>query len=228
MEFLKSAITEYEGTLVGKRKSVSTFYFSYGETGNMKLALQIMQYAFETYLKWTPQELRDYLTLDVLERLKLKSLLRYIVFPPELNAKEDLFYIAWLLYPETIHFSPKDLTLRVYSKLLEGKLQKYPKDFFTGSDGVTRSQICLRYMIEHYLNFTTVKDLYTFFSKEECNKTLRRYKLLVICRDLYDTPVDYIHLSLAKEQRDEFWYHYYTFQLKRRILAELRTESDST
>lgn len=220
MDFLKSAIAEYEDTLVGKRKSVSTFYFSYGESGNMKLALQIMQHAFETYLKWEPQVLRDYLTQEVLERLKLKGLLRYIVFPPELNAKEDLFYIAWLIYPQTVHYGKKDLTLRVYRKLLDKEIQKFPKEFFTGSEGVTRTQICLRYMVEHYLQITSVKELYAFFATEECIKTLRKYKLLTICRDLYDSPVEYLHSSISREQQDVFWFRYYDFQYRHRILSE--------
>ena len=192
----------------------------------MKLALHIMQYAFETYLGWTPQVLRDNLTLDILERLKLKSLLRYIQFAPELNAKEDLFYIAWLIYPETVHYGKKELTLRVYKQLLNKQLQKFPKEFFTGRDGLTRSQICLRFMIEQFLHFTSVEEMYRYFSTEECTKTLRKYKLLVVCRDLYDTQLEYLHESLAKEQRDTFWYRYYDFSLRRRLLTEQETEGD--
>lgn len=224
MDFLKSAIAEYEDTLVGKRKAISTFYFSYGENGNMKLALQIMKYAFETYLKWEPPVLRDYLTNEVLERMKLKSLMRYIVFPPELNAKEDLFYIAWLIYPETIHYGKKDLALRVYIKLLNKEIQKFPKEFFTGSEGITRTQICLRYMIEHYLHFTSVRELYEFFSTDECIKTLRKYKLLTICRDLYDTPVEYLHSSLSNDQKDIFWYRYFDFRYRHHLLDEHQME----
>lgn len=226
MDFLKSAIAEYEDTLVGKRKSVSVYYFSYGESGNMRLALQIMQYAFETYLDWEPQVLRDYLTFEVLDRLKLRFLLRYIVFPPELNPKEDLFYIAWLIYPKTIHYGPKELTLRVYQKLMDKEIQKFPKEFFTGRDGVTRSQICLRYLIEHQLNITSIKELYEYFSTDACTKMLRKNKLLVVSRDLYDSQVDYLHCSLAEEQRDDFWFRYYDFHLRRRLLKE-ESESES-
>lgn len=226
MDFLKSAIAEYEDTLVGKRKSVSVYYFSYGESGNMRLALQIMQYAFETYLKWEPLVLRDYLTFEVLDRLKLRFLLKYIVFPPELNSKEDLFYIAWLIYPKTIHYGAKELTLRVYQKLMDKEIQKFPKEFFTGRDGVTRSQICLRYVIEHQLNLSSIKALYEYFSTDACTKMLRKNKLLVVSRDLYDSQVDYLHSSLAEEQRDEFWFRYYDFHLRRRLLNE-ETESES-
>lgn len=227
MDFLKSVIAEYEDTLVDKRKSISTFYFSYGKSGNMKLALHIMQYAFETYLCWTPQILRDNLTADILERLKLKSLLRYIQFPPELNAKEDLFYIAWLIYPETIHYGKKELTLRVYTQLLNKQIQKFPKEFFTGRDGLTRSQICLRYMIEQFLHFTSIKEMYQYFSTEDCTKTLRRYRLLAVCHDLYDTQLEYLHDSLVKEQRSTFWYRYYDFSLRRRLFEEREMDGDS-
>lgn len=227
IDFLKSAISEYEDTLIGKRKAISAFYFSYGKSENAKLALQIMRYAFETYLKWSPLVLRNYLSHDVLERLKLKSLLRFIPFPPELDAKEDLFYIAWLIYPETIHYGKKDLTLRVYRNLLDKKIQKFPKEFFTGRDGITRSQICLRYMIEQHLNLTSVKSLYEYFSTEECTKALRTYKLLTVCRDLYDSQMEYLHNSLAKEQRDTFWFRYYDFALRRRLFAEKEQKNET-
>jgi len=105
MDVLVSAISEYEDVLVGKRKAFSGFYFSYGVNGNMRLALQIMKYAFETYLQWPADQLRDCLTMEILEKLKIKPLLRHIVFPPELDRKKDLFYIAWRLYPKTVHYS---------------------------------------------------------------------------------------------------------------------------
>lgn len=226
MDILKSAIAEYEDTLLGKRKAVSSYYFSYGKTGNMKLALQIMKHAFETYLNWSPLDLRDYITMEVLERVKVRSLLKYIEFPPELNPKEDLFYIAWLIYPETVHFNSKELTLRVYKSLLDKTIQKFPKEFFTGTDGYSRAQICLRYIIEQYLNPSTIKELYEFFSTLECQKFLRKHKLLVICRDLFDTPVHYLHISLSKKQQDDFWYRYYDFLYRKARADEAAEKGD--
>jgi len=212
MDVLRSAIAEYEDVLIGKRKAIASYYFSYGPNGNMKLALQIMHYSFNTYLRWNAEQLRDYLTLEVLERLKLRSLLRHIQFPPELDRKQDLFFIAWQLYPKTVHFTEQDLILRVYKDILSGKLQKYPKEFFTGRYGLLRARVCLRYMIEQYLQFGSIPELYEYFASVQCQRTLRLHKLLVICRDLFDSPVEYLHQTLPRVQQDIFLYRFYDFQ----------------
>ena len=215
MDILRSAIAEYEDMLIGNRKAMSTYYFSYNSNGNMKLALQIMNHAFDTYLHWSPEQLRDCLTMEVMERLKLQPLLRYVIFPVELDSTKDLFYIAWQLYPGTVHFSEKDLILRVYKNLLSKQIQKYPKEFFDGRYGSIRAQVCLRYMIEQYLPFNTIDDLYDYFASIKCNKVLRQNRLLDACRDLYDSPVEYLHKSLPKEQQNQFLYRYYDFTLRR-------------
>jgi len=215
VEILKSAIAEYEDVLIGGKKVISAYYFSYNASGNMKLALQIMKYAFDTYLHWSAEQLRDYLTLKVMERLKLQPLIRHIIFPVELDCNRDLFYIAWLLYPKTVHFSEKELILRVYKNLLDRKIQKYPKEFFDGMSGYRRAQVCLRYMVEQFVPVSTIDALYEFFASPDCYKVLRQKKLLVVCRDWFASPVDYLHQSLPKEQQNNFLYYYFSFRQRR-------------
>jgi len=220
MDVLRSAIAEYEDVLIGKRKAISSYYFSYGQNGNMKLVLQIMRYSFNTYLRWSAGQLRDCLTLEALEHLKLRTLLRHIAFPPELDRKQDLFYIAWLLYPKTVHLTEQDLILRVYKGILEGRLQKYPKEFFTGQYGLLRARVCLRYMIEQHLQFGSIPELYEYFASPQCQRTLRMHKLLTICRDLYDSTVEYLHQTLPREQQDVFLYRFYDFQIRKEELEQ--------
>ncbi|MDR0287529.1 MAG: hypothetical protein LBI03_07500 [Clostridiales bacterium] len=223
MDVLQSAISEYEDLLIGNRSSMSTYYFSYNENGNMRLALQIMKYAFDTYLHWPPDQLRDCLTMEVIDRLRLSSIIKYIIFPVELDNTKDLFYIAWKLYPGTVHFSEKDLILRVYKNLLEKKIQKYPKEFFDGRYGSIRAQVCLRFLIEQFLPFSSIEELYKYFSTQKCVKVLRIYKLIAACRDLFDTPVEYLHKSLPKEQQNQFLYRYYDFVLR---IDEQKSQAD--
>lgn len=217
MDILQSAIAEYEDVLIGKRKAVAPYYFNYNSIGNMRLALQIMKYAFATYLNWSPDQLRDCLTIEIIERLKLQSLLKFLEFPPELDSTKDLFYIAWLLYPSTVHFSEKDLILRVYKNLLDKKIQKYPKEFFSGRDGLTRAQVCLRFMIEQYLPTKSIDELYEYFATQKSVRVMRQNKLLVVCNDLFDTPVEFLHKSLHREQQNVFLYRYYDFCWQRTV-----------
>ncbi|MDR0286667.1 MAG: hypothetical protein LBI03_03015 [Clostridiales bacterium] len=227
MDLTRSAIAEYEDVLVGNRKMISNYYFAYNANGNMKMALKIMKYAFDTYLHWTPDQLRDCLNFEVIERLRLQQLLRFIIFPVELNPENDLFYIAWQLYPKTVHFNERDLILRVYKNLLEKKIHKYPKGFFDGTYGSQRAQVCLRYMIEQYLPFNSVDELYEYFSTQKCLKALRQNKLTVVCHDLFETPLEYLHKSLPKEQQNQFLFYFYDFTI-RRAAQKIQSETEES
>lgn len=204
-------ITEYEQTLIGHRYSVFPTYFCYSDNSNEAMALSVMKYAFETYLRWSPEDIRDYLTMNILKLLKLDGLLKYIHFPIELNPDKDLYYLAWAIYPELNDYSCKDLTLNVYKNLMNKKIEKYPKEFFTGMDGMARACICLKYMIEQNLQFESVEDMYAFFATKEASVMLRKNKLESISKDLYETNVDYIHDALASSQKIEILYHFYKF-----------------
>lgn len=204
-----------------KNNSVPQYYFAYDEYSNEKLALKIVKYAFETYLKWDPFVLRDHLTVTILEKLKLKQFLRYIPFPPELDPKRDLFYIVWKIYPQTIHFSDNDLILKVYKDLLSGVIKRFPKEFFTGIYGITRAGLCLQYMIEQYVQVASISELYKLFSSQEGISLLRKYKLLPVCEDSFRDPIDYLHYALPAKQKDDFLYSYYSFEYeKRKVLEE--------
>lgn len=207
-------ITEYEQTLIGHRYSVFPTYFCYSDDSNEAMALSVMKYALETYLKWSPEDLRDYLTMDILKALKLDGLLKYIRFPVELNPERDLFYLAKILYPNKITIEDKDLTLNVYKNILNKKIEKYPKEFFTGMYGMLRACICLKYMIENNLQFHSVEDMYEFFASKDAAAVLRNNKLEMVSKDLYETNVDFIHDALADSQKIDILYHFYKFCLK--------------
>ena len=215
MDILQNAIAEYEECLIGNRRTISNYYFSYNQYGNMKLALQVIKHGLEKYLRWNPEQLRDCLTPEIMEQLRLQQMVRHIIFPPELDASRDLFFIIWQLYPHTIHFSDKDLILRVYKGILDRTILKYPKEFFTGHDGRIRSQVCLRYMIEQFLPINSLEELYEYFASSNCQNVLKQNKLLVICNDLYETPLEYLHKSLPKGQQNEFLFRFNDFTLRR-------------
>ena len=82
----KDLMLEYDELLLGNRTTLPQSFFSTnGSAANEQNALDLMRYAFETYLKWTPFELCDWLTWDILILLKLKYVMKYIRFPPELD-----------------------------------------------------------------------------------------------------------------------------------------------
>ena len=204
---------EYEQVLLGNKTAVSSYYFKFGENPAETYALMIIKFAVESYLGWDPFTFRDFYSKEISEQLKLEPLMKYIEYPPELDKTVDYFYLSAMIYPEVISFSPDTLILKTYKNILEGKLKKFPKEYLAGSRGMMRAGICLQYMLNNFLSFSTTKDIYEFFSKPEGLKKLKEYRLAPICAEMFDYPIDYLHESLPEDQKDEFYYHYYKFRM---------------
>lgn len=208
---------EYEDILLGKKKNYSTVFFGRDKDACHRNALEIIRYALEAFLRWTPQDIAGNLTGDIIELMKLETLIKYIEFPGELNSKTDMFYIAHLLYPQVIPFHPKEKTLQIYAAIVSKKIYRYPKGFWEGTDGVLRAKTCLKYMLQNYTVFHNVAEMYKCFSTSEGNKLLRQYQLMGACECFFDAPLDFLHETLSKTQRSEFYYHYYRFQLTAKV-----------
>lgn len=212
----KELVIQYESYLIGREPNIPKSCFSGDKASNMKKALIIYKYAFETYLGWDPYALRDYLTYDIIKKLRLDTILHYIQFPAELDSKKDMFYIIWKIYPFTVNFSRNELIIRTYKKVLDKELQRFPKDFFAGSTGLIRSGVCLRYMIEQYVPADGLESLYRFFSEPKAEEMLQKYKLYASYKVLFRTPLDYLNYTLPPQQRNALFYSYYSFVYERR------------
>ena len=203
----KEAIYEYDELMIGNRRSISPDFFSFGDSANETMALGIMKYAFETYLRWDPIDLRDRIDTELLKSLRLLPLLRYIRFSEELDPNTDLFYIVWKIYPWTVNYSYEERVFRVYRNVLNGKICRFPKEFFSGTEGETRAKLCFRYMLEHIMPFPSVNEMYRFFGMRKSWEALQKAKLSVMCRDLFGDPLEYLHAALPESQRNEMFYN---------------------
>lgn len=217
-------LIEYEDVLLKKRRDFSPAYM--GARTLQKDAAVILKFAFEDLLGWTPEMVRDYITPKLIHALHLKKPISKIKFPPELSKKDDLFYLAWMMYPETVNCSKRALTLRVYQKVQNGTLQKFPKNFFADAEGNLNMSICLQYAINQNLFVGSVQELYLFFSdKKKAYGFLKKAKLLAPCLENHEYPIDMLHASLPDAERNELYYHYGRFltdmhhQMEKRILT---------
>lgn len=213
MTFDRGLIQNYEMVLLGNEKNISSHFFRYQDEYNEKMALQVFKHTIEYYLRWTPEKTAESLNYNVIELMKLDGILKYLRFPPEVDIKKDFFYIAHMLYPYKIKFNQKKLMLEVYKKVLRRELIKFPKEFMTGSIGVVRACVCFQYMMEQYLHFSSIESAYRFFYSPNGAKALRKYRLFSVCRDMFESPVEFLHKSLPDGQKDEFLYNYYSFKL---------------
>lgn len=211
-EFDREVIYEYEQVLIGNLRTIDKYYFSGRSSDtNSRTALMLIRYVTETYLQWSPQKLCDCLTIDILKKWKLTGYLKYIQYPDDLHKERNLWYIAHLIYPQQIPVNDKDICVRIYSQLLSGQVQKFPKGFFSGASRMNRVCYCLDYAIDHYTNFKSVEEMYEFFGTPLCVKFLRQYNLYSYMRETFETPVVALYLILPKEQDIPFLFQYYRF-----------------
>lgn len=219
-----SIFNEYDKVLLGKDvKSLNCYLFESEQ--NEKIAIELMKYAFSYYLDWSPEDVYNNLTYEILEDLKLTKMLKYLKFPCELDKKKDLYYVACILYPKKFKVNNVELAIICYKEILEGKRAKFPKEYLTGQLGYTRAYACLQYLLVNYLSFDSKEDMYKFFASSSGTKTLKKYKLSSACMDLFDTPLDFLHYALPENIKSDFLYNLYKFRSsEKRYKRKMREE----
>ena len=210
----RDALYEYENILLGKKTSFSSYFFSSDPDKNEQKALYIIKFALRYYLKWSESQICQYLDWKVINCMKLESLMKYIQFPPEMSARDDIFIVKGKLYPNLVQLNQKEITLKVYKRVLEKDLYKFPKEYLSGdSIGVHRAIVCFQYMLTQIPPFENTEEMYKYFASSKGPKLLKKYRLNVACVTMFDHPIDFLHEALPKQQRDEFWYRYYKFKI---------------
>lgn len=205
---------EYEMILLNKKTTFSSFFFSENAERNEKKALYVFRFAIENYLRWTPEQTKSCINYAIIDELKLNSLLKYIRFPPELDERDNMFVLVGKIYPNVVQLNPKEITLKVYKRVLEKDLYKFPKEYLSGDQkGRNRAIVCFQYMLSQFTNFKNTKEMYCYFSTANGPKLLKKYRLNVACVSLFVYPIDFLHSALPKNQKDEFWYRYYKFKI---------------
>lgn len=208
-----SAISEYEKYMLGHRNNYSVSSKKDNPQKKELNSLGVFRYAFEYVLGWTPEQIRDHISMELIEWLNLGRAYRKIIFPPELDPEKDLFYIAAKLYPNEIHYSRSEKILSVYQKILDKEKVKFPKNFFDGEDGLTALKICFIYYVKQKLCTLTNEELYKFFSdKPQADRFITEAKLKNHVSKQYTHAIDLLHESLPQKDRSELYYMYYKFR----------------
>ena len=198
-------IMEYEDILLGKRKDFSSEYM--GKSTSTKDIKEILKYVYEDLLHWSPSTIRDYNNSVLVENLHLTRPVKKISFPTELSPEEDLFYIAKFLYPDKIRCSKKNLTLRVYERVMNGELVKFPKKFFSDAEGELNLNICFQYVVSQQLQVKSIEELYVYFSDRDRGiEFLKEHRLHGPFMDYYEYPIDLLHESLPSSQKNMLFY----------------------
>ena len=201
-------LIEVEEILLNKRQHYSASFLD-KDTGHINV-YEALRYIFEGFLKWPPIQVRDCLNAKVIHLMKMEPLVNRVPCPPELDRSRDFEYVAWHLYPETVNCNAKDLAIKVYHRLLNGEISRFPKGYFDGGPkGWFRARATFQSMLIEFFHFTSLEEMYAFFAGPEGRVAIKQYKLSVPLYELYETPLDYLHDALSSKQKCEELYQKY-------------------
>ena len=219
-------IMAYDNLFIGLTDRLPTMYFS--SNINPRLlhlqAIELFRYAFDHVLHWSPTVVRDYLTMEVINDLKLMPVFRHIIFPEGFVREESLFYIAWLAYPQTVNKTIQDVELEMYHKYLNKEIKKLPTNYFSGKRSVVRACNCLIDRINYYQPFSSSDPFYAYeyFVSPGCVPFLGKSRLIKIVIALNSTPLDYFHHSLKPSQRNNILFSYFKFMLQYKPMMDAK------
>lgn len=208
---------EYERMYVSTGDTFPSVYFlDLSSEQKQEQALKIIRFALEKYLKWTPNNIRYYLSSSVLEKMKLQKIVnKYIKFPLEYSKNDlDMTYLAYLLYPNKFHLNIEDQCITMFEKVNNGSMSKFPPEWIRGIEGIRRFSILLQYMISQMPRFKNQEEMYEFFAGPKAVTTFKKYKIYYIAIALYPNVFEAFHQSLPRHLKSEFLYHYCLFHKK--------------
>lgn len=209
----KNAILDYEEFMRSGEttKKISPIYFKGTEQENHKRAKHIMQYIFTNVMRWSPEDVLNRASREMLSDLQLTIPYSKLIYPRELSKKRDYFYIAKILFPDAIKsFSRRDLIIHFYQQVLD-RTVTMPGDYFNDEEGEYKATVCLRYYLTRDAQFKSIEQLYDFFNSKEAEKYLKGARLDKVCRLYFENPLDFLDASLPRQQTDSLEYFYLKF-----------------
>ena len=155
-----------------------------GTPTTLNRSIEIVQYLFFEKL-----QLRDYnsarsaLNREFIAKYRLYQVIKGIPKPPEL-LPEEYDHVLWLLFPGRKK-GRYTLVLKVYSEVLSGKRNRFPRLYFSDPDwGKYRADVCFRYLCRRVLHMSGDKIAWEF-SHSEGIQLLAKYKLRIILNTVY-------------------------------------------
>lgn len=220
-----------DGFASGKPFILSSQFFSYSEEQNHEDAAGLMRYVFEEVLGWTPNDVQNHCSKEVIDILGLRPAYRALMWPctydangkrvPLVDSRSGYGYVAALLYPDVIHTLGKQkLWIMEYNAMMSGRGQRaFRVDDFLGNDGHDHAVL----LLNHYLTnnpderFKCADDVYRVFANQkEADKLLKKAKLSIICQALFKSPLEYLHASFPDDGTDagcdHLSYDFYRFE----------------
>lgn len=203
---------EYDEILLGNKKVFSNVFFTGDKLLDNDIALSIIRYVVECYLHWSPQDTRNLFDSSVIKQYKLKTVYAKVIFPSELDKRTDYFYLAVLFYPNKVNISEEEITIRIFEDVMQGRMKRFPKNFFVGTKGNDKLALCLKHLLEVTSAFDDVTDIYKFINSKDGVRLLIDNKLYKYIIANFVTVNNAITYALPQTQSNELLSNYYNIK----------------
>ena len=155
-----------------------------GTPTTINRSIEILRFLFFEKLKLCDyQSARAALNRDFVAKYRLFQVIKGIPKPPEL-LPDEYDHVLWLLFPE--HRKGRyALVLKVYSEVLSGKRNRFPRLYFSDpAEGKYRADVCFRHLCRRVLHMSGDRIAWEF-SHSEGIHLLAKYKLRIILNTVY-------------------------------------------
>lgn len=201
------AIERYEQHLLGNKN----FVLNGSREEKERASKVIIRYAVTQLLGWDAKETEEHMTWHIIKCMHLDVLFKYIHFPSDIDPETDTDYIACIAYPN-YQYNVRRQIERVYGRILDGTIERFPKKIFDGARGKEKGAVLLNDFIAKNLVVRSTEDLYEQFADSaKMNNKFRDAYIYAAARKLYPTTLDYLHNSLPDDERDDFLYAYWQY-----------------
>ena len=174
-------------------------------------ALAVIRYAVTSILGWTPQDAMEHITPEIVNKLKLDQVIKYISFPPDVDKKNDFSWVVYKAFPHETKYDMAKQTIRVYNQVLSGEIPQFPRYMFRGEHGTEKLSIMLCTYISRNIPASSLDDLYkSFADSAEGTRILRKAALHNAYKEFYSSPLLYLHDALGSGG-DPFLFNYYLY-----------------
>ena len=228
MRVNKSLISNYELYLLDDKYKLNLLFVDISKQDAM---IQLVTYAINNILHYTPEEAVTLLSDDILSMLKLKKNVdNFISYPAGLTQEEKIKYLVSLCFPDTIHFNFKKYAINIYKDVSEGN-GSYPNMFFSNDFKELVSSICLTYAISRDLipqKTKNIEELYEFFADtKKAMAYLKSVKLDMPAKKIYlGSTLDFLHFSLDPRNQSWFLYEYQDYAKNIQDMPDIDNEAD--
>ena len=116
-----------------------------------------------------------------------------------------------MLYPEHVSFNAYEQAENMIKNIIKNERSQFPRNYFSGTDGFIRYCISIKYLIDHYLDFSTYGEMFDFFNSPEGLNFLNEYRLKVPASQFAININEALHYLSAGSPEGDLYYRMYEF-----------------